>query len=173
MTRARFGTGADLARLLGISRQAVHQAERAGRITRSANGQFDLDAAAIQYRMHTDLDQSRRGLAKQRLAAEPPPPAGDAPPSEDWRSRQARADALTAELNLRKLSGELVERVEVERELGRRLSAIQVQFDALPDRAAAALGVTDEHRRKVRQFLRDELAQIRLEAVRLGGLVAA
>ena len=164
---------AAMSSLLTQQMRGMMCAGTSARITRSANGQFDLDAAAIQYRMHTDLDQSRRGLAKQRLAAEPPPPAGDAPPSEDWRSRQARADALTAELNLRKLSGELVERVEVERELGRRLSAIQVQFDALPDRAAAALGVTDEHRRKVRQFLRDELAQIRLEAVRLGGLVAA
>jgi hypothetical protein len=173
LTRARFGSGSDLARLLGISRQAVHQAVKSGRITRSDNGQFDLDAAAIQYRMHTDPDQSRRGLAKQRVPAEPAPAAGAVPPVEDWRSRQARADALTAELNLQKLSGELVERSEVERELGRRLAAMQVQFDALPDRAAAALGMTDEHRRKVRQFLRDELAQIRLEAVRIGGLVAA
>jgi phage terminase Nu1 subunit (DNA packaging protein) len=62
---ARYGSGADLARALGITRQAVSKAEQSGRISRSANGQFDLDAAAIQYRLHTDPEQQLRSLQQR------------------------------------------------------------------------------------------------------------
>lgn len=81
-----------------------------------------------------------------------------APGISDWRQRREAAEAQLAEISLRKAAGELVVWTDVSRELASRVAAVQVQIDAFPDRAAAALGVNDEHRRKVRQFLRDEMA---------------
>lgn len=61
----RWGSGSELARELGITRQGVHKAEKSGRITRAANGLFDLDAARIQFRLHTDPEQQLRSIQQR------------------------------------------------------------------------------------------------------------
>lgn len=157
---------AEYARRRGVSRASVTRAIRRCQIP-LVDGRLDPLVADTLWEARTDPAQSARALGQQKRD-QAPAPQDDAAGRENWRERQARADALRAELELRKASGDLVERTLAEREIGRRLASIKVQFDALPDRAAAALGVTDEHRRKVRQFLRDELAQICLDAVQLG-----
>lgn len=158
---------AEYARRRGVSRASVTRAIRRCQIP-LVDGRLDPLVADTLWEARTDPVQSARALGQQRRDQAPAVPQDDPAARENWRERQARADALRAELELRKASGDLVERTLAEREIGRRLASMKVQFDALPDRAAAALGVNDEHRRKVRQFLRDELAQICLDAVQLG-----
>lgn len=112
----RFGNGADLARELGITRQAVSKAEKAGRISRAANGDFDLDAARIQYRLHTDPEQQLRSLQQERSA-----PAGvavlerpvlefegDAKALVAAKARREAAEAQLAELELAEKRGEII-----------------------------------------------------------------
>lgn len=157
----RFGSGADLARELGISRVAVHKAEKSGRISRTAEGKFDLEAAAIQYRIHTNPEQSRRALAQQGRGATH---ATDLPlGGHDWRIRKERAEAERAEIETARLKGELCDTSTNEGMARRAAYAIVGGFDQLPDRAAAELGVDDAHRRKVRQVLLRELDQLRGE----------
>lgn len=158
---ARFGTGADLARALGVTRQAVSKAEKDGRITRAASGKFDLDAAAIQFGLHTDVEQQRRANA-QKLVPPPELPAGAVVPEDtNWNVRRSRAEALRAELELQELQGVLVRRDVQERE-GRTLaSSIVLQLESIPDRIAAEFGTDDAQRRKLRQRIREELDRVR------------
>ena len=149
-----------------MSRPAVSKAIRRCGIP-LVDGKLDPLVADTLWAARTDPDQARRGLAQNANRATVP----TTPPDSsvvDWRNRREAAEAQIAELNLRKTAGELVERVRVAQELARRIAALEVQFDALPDRAAAALGMNDEHRRKVRQFVRDELAQIRKAVADMG-----
>lgn len=157
----RRGNGGDLARELGITRQAVHAAEKSGRISRTADGKFDLDAAAIQYRMHTHPEQQRRALAKQSAGAV----NGTSAPLmfEDWRTRQARADAETAEINLAKLKGTLVERANVVSTARRAGYAIIGALEPIADRVSAECGIDDAQRRKIRHVLTRELDRLRAE----------
>jgi pyruvate/2-oxoglutarate dehydrogenase complex dihydrolipoamide acyltransferase (E2) component len=167
---ARFGSGGDLARELGVTRQAVHKAEKSGRITRSAQGQYDLDAAAIQYRLHTDPEQQRRALAQNLRPPAPPlgPPGPDGPHGQDWRGRRERAEAQLAELALAEREGTLVKAADVQRIVSRFLAGLRTQFESIPDRIAAEFGVDDVHRRRIRDRVRQELDQIRTNLVIAG-----
>ena len=171
---ARFGNGVELAELLGVTPQAVSKAVKSGRITRAENGKFDLDAAAIQYRLHTDPHQQKRALAQNHFHAEQPAARieqGAAPSGDDVstiRRRRELAEARLAEITLQEREGALVKREEVERD-GRRLaSAIVQQLQSIPDRIAAEFGADDEQRRKIRQRLLEELDRVRAEFSRAG-----
>lgn len=158
-------TPAEYARRRGVSRPAVSKAIKRCAIPLT-NGRLDPLVADTLWTARTDPDQQRRALGQQRQP-EPPPGAPEVS-IEAWRRRREAADAQRAELELRRAAGELVPRDEVLRELGKRITDISRQFDALPDRAAGALGVDVAHARKVRQFLRDELAQIMAAVADLG-----
>lgn len=151
---------AEYARRRGVSRAAVHKA-----ILRCGipliDRKLDPLVADTLWSARTDPDQQRRALGQQSRSIQGQPAAPEemrAPGISDWRQRREAAEAQLAEISLRKAAGELVVWTDVSRELASRVAAVQVQIDAFPDRAAAALGVNDEHRRKVRQFLRDEMA---------------
>jgi Phage DNA packaging protein Nu1 len=163
----RFGDGTQLARELGCSKQAVSQAEKAGRITRCANGKFDLDAAKVQWERNTDRDQQRRAMGQQSRQSETSIEV-EAGVSNDWRRRRDAAEAKLAELELEEREGRLCQAAEVHRIIGRFLAAMRTQLEAIPDRISAEFGVDDASRRKLRQRLRDELAQIRTELVIAG-----
>ncbi len=156
----------EYARRRGVSRPAVSKAIRRCGIP-LVDGKLDPLVADTLWAARTDPDQARRGLAQNANRGAVLPAPAD-PTAADWRNRREAAEAQIAELNLRKAAGELVERARIAQELSRRIAALEVQFDALPDRAAAALGVNDEHRRTVRQFVRDELAQIRKAVADMG-----
>ena len=164
-----------LAAELGVTPQAVSKAVKSGRITRAENGKFDLDAAAIQYRIHTDQAQQRRALAQQTHSdAEQPAARNDqavALPGEDVgtiRRRRELAEARLAELTLQEREGALVKSEEVQK-FGRSLaSAIVQQMQSIPDRIASEFGADDEQRRKIRQRVREELDRIRAEFARAG-----
>jgi len=171
---ARFGSGADLARELGITRQAISQAEKSGRITRAGNGKFDLDSATIQFRLHTDPDQQRRAMGQNRRDAGQPAAGerhGELVPMDDYssiRRRRELQELRLVEMDVQEREGALVNR-EVELTGARRLaSAVVQQLQAIPDRAAAECGIDDSHRRKLRRFLRDEIDRIRAEFARAG-----
>lgn len=157
----REGNGADLARELGITRQAVHAAEKDGRVSRKANGKFDLDAAKIQYRLHTNPEQQRRALAKQSSGAV----SGTADPLDlgDWQIRRARAETERAELELQKLRGTLVDRAGVTTMARRAGYAIVGAIDSVPDRIAAECAADDAQRRKIRRVAQREMDRIRAE----------
>jgi Phage DNA packaging protein Nu1 len=157
----RFGSGADLARELGISRVAVHKAEKSGRISRTADGKFDLEAAAIQYRLHTNPEQSRRALAQQGQGAT----AALATPlgSEDWRTRQLRAETERSEIELARLKGTVATTAGIESASARAGYAIVGALVPLPDRIASECGETDAQRRKIRQVAEREIDRVRAE----------
>lgn len=159
---------AEYARRRGVSRAAVTKAIRRCGIP-LVDGRLDPLVANTLWQARTDQDQARRALGQNVGKDAPPAPE---PTASDWRNRREAAEAQIAELNLRKAAGELVEVAAVRREIGRRIAAIETQFDALPERASAALGTNDEHRRKVRQFLREELDQVRRSVVEMGGVNA-
>lgn len=171
---ARFGNGVQLAAELGVTPQAVSKAVKSGRITRAENGQFDLDAAAIQYRIHTDRAQQKRALAQNHSHAEQPEARieqGAIPLGDDLgtiRRRRELAEARSAEIDLAEREGALVKVEEVQK-AGRSLaSAIVQQLQSVPDRIASEFGADDEQRRKIRHRLREELDRIRAEFARAG-----
>ena len=116
-------TRAELARRLDISRQRVHQLVRAGKITLGADGLVDIDVAASEYELNTDI--SRRSIAAQTADAVaqdvgmqplPQPPSG-AQGRFDFHVAKARKEEYNAdmsELKLLRARGELVSRDEVE-----------------------------------------------------------
>lgn len=161
----RLGSGQDLARELNVTRQAVHKAEKAGRISRTAGGKFDLDAAAIQYRLHTNPEQQRRALAQQGQGATTAiiTPLG----MDDWRIREQRANAERAEIELAKLKGTLVNKADLLAEMRRIAYAIGSAMDQISDRIAAECGENDTQRRKLRQVAQRELDRVRTEVVAL------
>lgn len=158
---ARYGSGADLARELGISRQAVHAAEKAERISRAANGKFDLDAARIQYGLHTNAEQQRRALAKQGAGAT----VATAEPmtTSDWRTARERAEAERALIEVAKLKGELAATDAIQAAARRAAYAIVGALEQLPDRVAAECGADEPQRRRIRQVLQREVDQARRE----------
>lgn len=164
----RFGNGAQLARELGVTRQAVSKREKQGALTRAANGKFDLDAAAIQYRLHTDPEQQRRALAQNIRPRMPAPAVGTAGDDSDWTGRRLRAEARLAELQLQEREGSLVARAEVERGAKRIAFTLVALLTPIADRIAAEFGVDEAHRRRLRQRIAEEIDQVRAEVARAG-----
>jgi hypothetical protein len=105
-------TPAEYARHRGCTRQAVHEAARAGRIT-LIDGKVDPVAADAQW----------AARSRPRVKADRQPPPAEAAPDEPagyghWRARRERADALAAEHALAELRGELLRREVMERVVG-------------------------------------------------------
>jgi hypothetical protein len=163
----RFGNGADLARELGITRQAVSKAEKAGRISRAANGDFDLDAAKIQYRLHTDPEQQLRSLQQERSA-----PAGvavlDRPPLEfqgdaarlvGAKARREAAEAQIAELELAEKRGEIILNADHKRVVFALCRSICDALMPLADRMAPLVAAESDPA-KVHAIITGEVRQV-------------
>jgi len=149
---ARWGTGADLARELKITRQAVSKAEKAGRISRAASGMFDLDAARIQYQLHTDPEQQSRSLQQRSdggAATEVlDPPAvelrGDAAALIAAKARREQAEAQLAELELAEKRGEIMAVGEHKRVLFALARTVRDAVLQISSRSAALVAATDD-----------------------------
>jgi 16S rRNA G1207 methylase RsmC len=147
---ARWGTGADLARELKITRQAVSKAEKAGRISRAASGMFDLDAARIQYQLHTDPDQQSRSLQQRSDGGTEvlDPPAvelrGDAAALIAAKARREQAEAQLAELELAEKRGEIMAVGEHKRVLFALARTVRDAVLQIPARSAALVAATDD-----------------------------
>ncbi|MEY2653098.1 MAG: hypothetical protein RLZZ524_125 [Pseudomonadota bacterium] len=174
----RFGNGADLARELGITRQAVSKAEKSGRISRMADGRFDLDAAAIQYRLHTDPEQQIRSMQQARPYAEAQAAQHgvavlDAPPQMEFtgsaadllraKAKREHAEAQLAELELAEKRGEIILAADHKRVIFRLCRSIRDALVPIPDRMAPVVAAEDDPA-KVHAELSREIRQV-LEAL--------
>jgi hypothetical protein len=163
----RFGNGADLARELGITRQAVSKAEKAGRISRAANGDFDLDAAKIQYRLHTDPEQQLRSLQQERSAPagvavlEPPVLQfeGDAKALVAAKARREAAEAQIAELELAEKRGEIILNADHKRVIFALCRSICDALMPLADRMAPLVAAESDPA-KVHAIITGEVRQV-------------
>lgn len=162
-------TQADLAREFDLNPSSVSRSIRRHGIPVTPEGLVDRDLFVALRRERIDREQQRRAQGKKKRAEQPAASGdtgpGSSPPAveagESWTQRRERAEALTAELKLRVLAGELVDIAELEKRWAAHLAAVLVQMEAIPDRFSAAHGIDDDHRRRIRQGLRDELDQVR------------
>lgn len=146
---ARWGRGTQLAAELGITRQAVSKAEKSGRITRAANGLFDLDAAGIQYRLHTDPEQQARSLQQRQADVEvlDRPVGLELPggsPAERLvreKARREAAEADLAEIELAEKRGETMAMSEHKRVLFALARSVRDALLQIPSRTAALVAV--------------------------------
>jgi len=85
-----------LAKALEVTRQSVHNWLKIdGNPGRSANGQYDVAAWRVWVNIH-----GRKG-------------AEQTDEKKEWEARKAKADAQKAELELRRMNGELMDKAEV------------------------------------------------------------
>jgi phage terminase Nu1 subunit (DNA packaging protein) len=157
-------TQAEFARMAGVNRSTVHRWIAAGRIEADAQGLIDPDAAA-RMREATEsplphhqarkaqFDEARAGdglgqatsaqqsaTSGQPTAADPMPAAekiGTALKLETYKLQKAKAE--TANLELDKLAGALVERAEVDFVLHDFGNTLRGLLESLPDRLAPAI----------------------------------
>jgi hypothetical protein len=139
-------TQAAYARHRGVTRQAVREAIRAGRITVDADGLLDPVAADAQWQARTRPRARPAGGASQ---AAPDTTAGGTGYLEAKR-RQAVADAEVAELRLAELRGELVRVADVRHAYGRRLAGLREALLSLPPRLAPVLAAEPDQLRVLR-----------------------
>ena len=185
MTRV---TQAEFARMAGVNRSTVHRWIQNGRIEADAHGLIDPDAAA-RMRDATEsplphhqarkaqFDEARDGIGQggaektqhagqeaQRPATPDPMPAmeklGAALKLETWKLQKAKAE--TANMELDKLAGALVERAEVDfvlHDFGQTLRAL---LESLPDRMAhECLRIRDAA--ELHKYLADTFADVLVE----------
>ncbi len=115
----RVGTG-ELAKILGISRQRVNELGRLQKISREADGQWDLDKVRAQLGHTIDPQQTSRIRAPRTRtsgefesnAMQMPPGAGTSAHDLFNRARAAKEIAIAKEkrLELGKREGQLLER---------------------------------------------------------------
>jgi phage terminase Nu1 subunit (DNA packaging protein) len=158
-------TQAEFARLTGVNRSTVHRWLASGRIEADAQGLIDPEAAA-RMREATEsplphhqarkaqFDEARAGDGTTQATnaqqgatsgqpaahAEPMPAAekiGTALKLETYKLQKAKAE--TANLELDKLAGSLVERAEVDFVLADFGNTLRGQLESLPDRLAPAI----------------------------------
>jgi phage terminase Nu1 subunit (DNA packaging protein) len=105
-------TTKELARLLGITIKRVSELGRLGKITREADGRWDLDKVTIALQQNLDYRQPTSGRTKPRPAEliEVSPRHGTQA-YETWRL--TREKAARAELERRELEGSLLDVKEV------------------------------------------------------------
>jgi terminase small subunit / prophage DNA-packing protein len=119
-------TAVDLARLWGITRQAVNALARRGIITRKGRG-FDRDESTLRYCAHLrELATGRGGEAAITSATAE-------------RARLAKAQADSQELKNAALRGAVLDAGAVEREWADILRTVRAGMLAVPSRAAQRL----------------------------------
>lgn len=161
----------------GGSLRAVQKAIETGRITTVADEKgrvkIDPEVADIQWGRNTDPDQS----ARANVGREPAPPGagvdlgapavggGQGQNSLYWdaRTRREQAEAEKAEIQLKEMSGELVEREAVRRaayESGRLLRDMLLALPGTLAQDLAAIAGPQEVEVRLRDELRKVLDQV-------------
>jgi phage terminase Nu1 subunit (DNA packaging protein) len=118
----------ELARLLGLSVQAIANHASAGVLVRAGRGRYDKDASVTSYCAH--LRKAASGRNTQTSAE---------------RARLVSAQADAAEVKVKKLSGELVSAAEVETRWTSILRTVRSGCLALPTRIAAQIAHLTTH----------------------------
>ena len=151
---------ADLARELGVSRQAINDLQKRGKLPRSDDGLVDVDLArhAIASRVRPS------GKTAGALTAPPPPKSafGVTPPEVEQVSymeakrQREMAEAKMAQIKLRQLEGELVSFEGVRAAATRMSRMSRDSVLGVPSRIAPVLAnESDPH--KIEQLLIDYL----------------
>lgn len=153
-------TQAEAARREGLTRQYIGKLIGQGRLDTDSRKRVRL--AQLRAVRANDLDPSR---GKHKAKAAPFDPAAalrDIPPDGPTggftaaRTKREEQQALLAELDVRKRTGELVEWAKVEALNASTAVMIRESLLAIPDRLAAVLAAEADERR-VRQVLDSEL----------------
>lgn len=124
---------AELARRLNVTPSAVSRAIREGRVEAGPDGLVDAAGATAQW-----LANRRRRPRMPAPTAGPPDQA--APAAADYWSAKAErelAEARMATMREAEMRGELVRRVEIERELAAKIIALREHLQSMADRLAA------------------------------------
>lgn len=163
-------TQAEYARVRGVSRQAIWQAIRTGRLTAREDGRIELSKADAELLDNTDFSQVRLFAGEPRTAARAPiePPRTAAPPKparargpartfNAARTEREEFQAQIARMDLDERRGLLVEAAAVRRvQLGIARAARNLLL-SLPSRIAdklAAISDPDECRRVLLEEIR-------------------
>lgn len=158
---------AELARELGVSRQAIHDLGKRGIIAPDENGRYDLETVrrAIAENM-TRSDSKTLGsvLSEPEPEADPAAPADASPSFHAARTLRETYEAGLAKLKLEQAAGSLIDRDSYERAA---FTAARQLRDALvltfPQKYAARLApLTDpwDLEQSLRRFLADELGAL-------------
>ena len=158
-------TPAEYARRRGVTRAAVSKAILRCRIP-LINGLLDPLVAETLWKARTDPDQQRRALGQQKPTEAVPAKLDGL--NTNWREQRDKAEAEIAQIELAKLKGSLVPSAENAKSASSLASAILQQMMSIPDRISAEFGVDDDHRRKLRHRLMEEINRIRDEFGRGG-----
>lgn len=165
---AKGGNTAELAKILGISVQAVGRFCAQGRISFSLkNGKRwfpDLQAAAREYLASRDVGRGQRRANEAATDDAPPapPPDNDDEKIESYQKSAARLQhykAALAEIEFQIQTGTLVRKDEMDRDVFKFHRAIRDQMMNVPDRVAALLAAeTDQV--KVHAILTKEIRRV-------------
>lgn len=123
-------TQSELARRLGVSRAAVNQAVKAGRITLADDGRLDSVQAIEQWRSNTRAVAERGAPAKAR---------GGQPKYASARARKEHHLANIAAIQEAKLAGELMQADEVVGAIANAATTFRCTLEGMPDRLAARI----------------------------------
>lgn len=157
---------AEYARRRGVSQTAVYIARKRCGIP-LVGGKLDPVLADRLWDEHTSRAASMRGSAPRVPRAElVARETYDVPAPEDWRNARARrelAEARMAELDLAEKERRLIDRDAAETIMRRLASVIVEQLERLPEQISARFGTDPQHRKALRDALRDEIDRIRRE----------
>jgi len=133
---------AQLARLLGVSRQSLGELIDRGIVERGTDGLVDVDLAR-----HAIANRVRPSAKTAQALTTPPPPS--APPSADpdanatsyhvAKTMRESAEAQIARLKLAQMRGELIARTEVRQAAFAVLRSVRDQMLAMPARLSPLL----------------------------------
>ena len=142
---------AQLAAILGISRQRINELGRKGKISREPNGQWNLVKVHEALRNNLDVRQITPSLSgRHKIPIEPQntsAPSGEIVAEGTFLEAQRRHEWLKVqkeELALQVRRGELIEKKELERELGALLTAFRNRSMLMPDKLAPRVAVTTD-----------------------------
>lgn len=147
-------TQSEYARRRGVAKSAVARAVAEGRI-RLIEGKVDPEVADIQWAKNTRARADAGKQSTRGKTVDPPQrpvdPEGQGIDYADHRARRERAEADKAELEARRMAGQLVEKDAVERGAFAAFRELRnATENALRDAADRLVGLTDvreiEHR---------------------------
>lgn len=166
MTKAERITGAELARRLGVSKQAIGKARDTGRIKPGVDGLYEFDGAASDLKANT-----RRGNNKTGLPKDVQPLAGSRAPGAEGNILTAELEKLVAyteglRLKNEKLADGLVDREVAEKETARLALEFRDRFLAFCQREAPLITAVAQggDAGDVRRYL-DKQARLELESM--------
>lgn len=157
---------AELARLLDVSRQSIHEHITRGTLTVDRDGLLDVElsriAIANRVRPHGKTAQAVMTPPPAAAAAATAPPADAAAPLgmssyHVAKTLREAAGAKMAQLDLAEREGRLVDAERVRAHARATAATLAQRLDQIPHRIAAEFGADDAQRRAIAQRIREEL----------------